>query len=55
MVFFLAETNSDKVSIQRREIDYYRWATMDQAQKLCKHENDIRVLEKVSNLLETVN
>ena len=55
VVFFLAETNSDKVSIQRREIDYYRWATMDQAQKLCKHENDIRVLEKVSNLLETAN
>lgn len=52
VVFFLAESKSDKVNIQRREIDYYRWVTMDQAQKLCKHENDIRVLEKVSTRLE---
>ena len=52
VVFFLAEAKSDKVNIQRREIDYYRWVTMEQAQKLCKHENDIRVLEKVSKLLE---
>lgn len=52
VVFFLAEAKSDKVNIQRREIDYYRWVTMEQAQKLCKHENDIRVLEKVSRLLE---
>ena len=53
VVFFLAEAKSDKVNIQRREIDYYRWVTMEQAQKLCKHENDIRVLEKVSNRLES--
>lgn len=51
VVFFLAEAKSDKVNIQRREIDYYQWATMGQAQKLCKHENDIRVLEKVSRCL----
>lgn len=53
VVFFLAEANSDRVNIQRREIDYYRWVTMEQAQRLCKHENDIRVLEKVSRLLES--
>lgn len=52
VVFFLAEAISDKVNIQRREIDYYRWVTMGQAKKLCKHENDIRVLEKVSARLE---
>lgn len=52
VVFFLAEANSDRVNIQRREIDHYRWVTMEQAQRLCKHENDIRVLEKVSKLLE---
>lgn len=51
VVFFLAEAKSDRVNIQRREIDYYRWATMGQAQQLCKHENDIRVLEKVSRRL----
>lgn len=53
VVFFLAEARSDEVSIQRREIDYYRWVTMEQARQLCKHENDIKVLEKVSLLLET--
>ncbi len=51
VVFFLAEAKSDKVNIQRREIDHYRWATMGQAKMLCRHENDIRVLEKVSRRL----
>lgn len=57
VVFFLAEAKSDKVNIQRREIDYYRWVTMGQAKNLCSHENDIRILEKVSFYLEpnTVN
>lgn len=53
VVFFLAEAESDKVNIQRREIDYYKWVTMGQAKQLCKHENDIRVLEKVSKRLES--
>lgn len=52
VVFFLAESKSDKVNIQRRELDYYCWVTMEQAQSLCKHENDIRILEKVSAILE---
>lgn len=52
VVFFLAEANSDRVSIQHREIDHYCWVTMKQAQQLCSHENDIKVLEKVSCLLE---
>ncbi len=51
VVFFLAEAKSDKVNIQKREIDHYRWATMGQAQLLCRHENDIRVLEKVRRRL----
>lgn len=52
VVFFLAEAKSDKVSIQQREIDDYAWVTMQQAKKMCHHENDIRVLEKVSVRLQ---
>lgn len=55
VVFFLAEAKSDKVSIQQREIDDYAWVTMQQAKKMCHHENDIRVLDKVSVRLKNDN
>ena len=45
VIFFLAETRSDKVRIQRSEIENYVWVTFEQASRLCSYKNDLRILE----------
>lgn len=45
VVFFLAESETDNVHIQHDEIDSYTWVTFSQAQKMCKYENDLRILQ----------
>ena len=46
VVFFMAQTFSDKVHIQREEIDSYIWVTLDEAGRRCTYENDLRVIRK---------
>ncbi len=45
-VFFLAETKTDNVVIQKEEIDCYTWATFQQAEKLCSYEDDKKLIKK---------
>lgn len=44
VVFFLAETKSDSVKLQRSEIESCVWADFEQACKMCGYENDRRIL-----------
>lgn len=51
VVFFLAEAKSDRVRIQKGEIDSYIWATFHDAKKLCTYENDLRVIDRAKDFL----
>lgn len=44
VVFFVAKGKSHQVTLQRTEIDTFQWATLYEAMKLFRYENDIRVL-----------
>ena len=44
MVFFVAKSKNHHVTLQRTEIDTFQWATLYEAMKLFRYENDIRVL-----------
>lgn len=51
VVFFLAESKTSNVKIQRSEIDLYTWVSFADAQKMCRYENDIRVLKKAEAMI----
>ena len=51
MVFFLAEAKVANVKIQKSEIDLYTWVSFEDAQKMCKYDNDLRVLKKAENMI----
>lgn len=51
VVFFLAESKYANVRIQKSEIDLYTWVTFDEAQRMCKYDNDLRVLKKAENAI----
>ena len=51
VVFFLARANESAVSVQQNEIDYYLWVSIDEAMKLCSHENDTKILREVRKRL----
>ena len=38
--------------MQQSEIDYYLWVSMDEALKMCRHENDIKTLKDVRKLID---
>lgn len=46
VVFFMAQTMSDKVHIQEEEIDSYIWVDLDEAHNRCTYDNDLRVIRK---------
>lgn len=51
VVFFLARANEAAVNVQPSEIDYYLWVDLDEAMKLCSHENDTKILQEVKKRL----
>lgn len=51
VVFFLAESKYANVRIQKSEIDLYTWVTFEEAQRMCKYDNDLRVLKKAENAI----
>ncbi len=51
VVFFLARANEAAVSMQQSEIDYYLWVSLDDAMRLCTHENDTKILTEVRKRL----
>lgn len=50
-VFFLAESKKSVVNVQPTEIDYYLWVSLDEAMKMCRHENDMNILRDVRKIL----
>ena len=46
VVFFMAQTMSDKVHIQEEEIDSYIWVDLNEAHHRCTYDNDLRVIRK---------
>ncbi len=46
VVFFMAQTMSDKVHIQEEEIDSYIWVDLEEAHHRCTYDNDLRVIRK---------
>lgn len=52
VVFFLAESKSDKVRIQRSEIESYVWASFEQACKMCSYQNDLRILQTAQKAIK---
>ncbi len=51
VVFFLAESYTDKVHIQESEIDYFIWVNFKQAREMCCYDNDLRVIDKAEKYL----
>ncbi len=51
VVFFLARASESSVVMQKNEIDYYLWVTIDEAMKLCSHDNDTKILTEVRTRL----
>ena len=51
-VFFLARADKSVVSMQPSEIDYYMWVSIDEALRMCRHENDIRTLTDVKKIIQ---
>ncbi len=51
VVFFLARASEAVVSMQPGEIDYYLWVSLDDAIRLCSHENDTKILAEVRKRL----
>ena len=50
-VFFLARADRSVVNRQQSEIDYYLWVSPDEALKMCRHENDVKILKEVRKLI----
>lgn len=50
-VFFLAKAEKSIVSMQQSEIDYYLWVSIEEAMKMCRHENDTNILREVRKKL----
>ena len=50
-VFFLAKADKSIVSMQQSEIDFYLWVSLEEALKMCRHENDINILKQVRKKL----
>ena len=50
-VFFLAKADKSIVNMQPSEIDYYLWVSIDEAMKMCRHENDTNILKEVRKKL----
>lgn len=51
VVFFLAKALESTVNMQQSEIDYYIWVPIDEAMKMCHHDNDTKVLNKAESRL----
>lgn len=51
VVFFLAKADASAVNLQKSEIDYYLWATLDEAMHICRYDNDTKILREVKRRL----
>ena len=44
VVFFMAQAFTDKVNIQREELDSFKWVDLNVVDRICTYNNDIRVI-----------
>lgn len=44
VVYFLAESTSDKVQVQYEEVEEFKWCTFEHAARLITYEDDLKVL-----------
>ena len=51
VVFFMAQTFSNKVAIQEEEIDSFIWVDLNDAHNRCTYDNDLRVIRKAKENL----
>ncbi len=51
VVFFLARSDNSNVNMQQSEIDYYIWVSLEDALRMCRHENDTKILLEVQKRL----
>ena len=51
VVFFMAQTFSDRVTLQEEEIDSYIWVDLFEAHHRCTYDNDLRVIRKAKENL----
>ena len=51
VVFFMAQTFSDKVTLQEEEIDSCIWVDLFEAHHRCTYDNDLRVIRKAKENL----
>ena len=51
VVFFMAQTFSNKVKIQKEEIDSFIWVDLNEAHNHCTYDNDLRVIRKAKENL----
>lgn len=52
VVFFMAQTFSDKVTLQEEEIDSCIWVDLFEAHRHCTYDNDLRVIRKAIHNLD---
>lgn len=52
VVFFMAQTFSDKVKIQKEELDSYQWVDLFDVHNKCTYDNDLRVIKKAKENLD---
>lgn len=44
VVFFMAQAFTDKVDIQREELDSFKWVDLNVVDRICTYDNDLRVI-----------
>lgn len=49
VVFFMAQAFTDKVSIQREELDSFKWVDLNVVDRICTYDNDLRVIKHARN------
>ena len=53
VVFFLAKPKTTNVKVQKKEIETYKWISLDKAKNLITYNDDKQVLDKVISYLKS--
>lgn len=44
VVFFMAQSFTDKVDIQKEELDSFKWVDLNVVDRICTYDNDLRII-----------
>lgn len=53
VVFFLAKPKTTNIKVQKKEIETYKWISLDKAKNLITYNDDKQVLDKVISYLKS--